>query len=111
VKKADVVLPLVAIATPAAYVKSRSRSSSWTSRRTSAIVKIAAKYGKRVVFPSTSEVYGMCPDAEFDEDTSPLVYGPINKERWIYSASKQLLDRVIWAMGHHGALKFELIDT
>ena len=72
------------------------------------IVKMAAKYGKRVVFPSTSEVYGMCPDREFDEDSSPLVYGPIRKERWIYSASKQLLDRVIWAMGNANGLRFTL---
>jgi UDP-4-amino-4-deoxy-L-arabinose formyltransferase/UDP-glucuronic acid dehydrogenase (UDP-4-keto-hexauronic acid decarboxylating) len=27
------------------------------------------------------------------------VLGPINKQRWIYSARKQLLDRVIWAYG------------
>ena len=63
------------------------------------IVKQAVRYGKRVVFPSTSEVYGMCPDAEFDEERSTLVYGPIHKQRWIYSCSKQLLDRVIWAYG------------
>src|SRR5947209_4679248 len=49
----------------------------------------------------------MCPDAEFDEDISPLVYGPIRKQRWIYSCSKQLLDRVIWAYGAEG-LQFTL---
>jgi len=70
-------------------------------------VKQAVRYRKRVVFPSTSEVYGMCPDAEFDEDASPLVYGPIQKQRWIYSCSKQLLDRVIWAYGTQG-LQFTL---
>ena len=69
---------------------------------------MAGKYGKRVVFPSTSEVYGMCPDKEFDEDRSPLVYGPIAKPRWIYSASKQLLDRVIAAMGTAQGLKYTL---
>ncbi len=37
----------------------------------------------------------MCTDKNFDEDTSNLVVGPINKQRWIYSVSKQLLDRVI----------------
>ncbi len=72
------------------------------------IIKMAGKYGKRVVFPSTSEVYGMCPDKEFDEDRSPLVYGPIAKPRWIYSASKQLLDRVIAAMGTAQGLKYTL---
>ncbi|WP_252495565.1 NAD-dependent epimerase/dehydratase family protein, partial [Escherichia coli] len=49
---------------------------------------------KRIIFPSTSEVYGMCTDKNFDEDSSNLVVGPINKQRWIYSVSKQLLDRV-----------------
>ncbi|WP_164084363.1 NAD-dependent epimerase/dehydratase family protein, partial [Stenotrophomonas maltophilia] len=63
------------------------------------IVRYCVKYGKRVVFPSTSEVYGMCQDPDFDEDRSNLVVGPINKQRWIYSVSKQLLDRVIWAYG------------
>ncbi len=109
VKKADVVLPLVAIATPAAYVKNPLGVFELDFEENLRIIKMAAKYNRRVVFPSTSEVYGMCPDAAFDEDTSPLVYGPIRKERWIYSASKQLLDRVIWAMGHAQGLRFTLI--
>jgi nucleoside-diphosphate-sugar epimerase len=108
VKKCDVVLPLVAIATPATYVKNPLSVFELDFEENLRIVKMAARYGKRVVFPSTSEVYGMCPDREFDEDSSPLVYGPIRKERWIYSASKQLLDRVIWAMGSANGLRFTL---
>ena len=108
VKKCDVVLPLVAIATPATYVKNPLSVFELDFEENLRIVKMAARYGKRVVFPSTSEVYGMCPDGEFDEDASPPVYGPIRKERWIYSASKQLLDRVIWAMGNANGLRFTL---
>ncbi len=108
VKKADIVLPLVAIATPSAYVRNPLAVFELDFEENLRIVKMAGKYGKRIVFPSTSEVYGMCPDREFDEDASPLVYGPINKDRWIYSASKQLLDRVIWAMGHAEGLAFTL---
>jgi len=108
VKKCDVVLPLVAIATPATYVKNPLSVFELDFEENLRIVKMAAKYGRRVVFPSTSEVYGMCPDPEFDEDSSPLVYGPINKPRWIYSSSKQLLDRVIWALGPAQGLKFTL---
>jgi nucleoside-diphosphate-sugar epimerase len=63
---------------------------------------------KRLVFPSTSEVYGMSGDREFDPDTSPLVYGPIAKQRWIYACSKQLMDRVIWAYGDKVGLDFTL---
>ena len=72
------------------------------------VIATSAKYGKRIVFPSTSEVYGLCPDREFDEYESPLVLGPIRKERWIYSCIKQMLDRVIWAYGNHEGLKFTL---
>jgi UDP-4-amino-4-deoxy-L-arabinose formyltransferase/UDP-glucuronic acid dehydrogenase (UDP-4-keto-hexauronic acid decarboxylating) len=50
----------------------------------------------------------MCEDAEFDEDRSHLTLGPIRKQRWIYSACKQLLDRVIWAYGKQQNLKFTL---
>jgi nucleoside-diphosphate-sugar epimerase len=102
IKKCDVVLPLVAIATPSAYVKEPLAVFELDFEENLRIVKQAVRYGKRVVFPSTSEVYGMCPDAEFDEDSSNLVYGPIRKQRWIYSCSKQLLDRVIWAYGERG---------
>ena len=107
VKKCDVVLPLVAIATPSAYVRDPLAVFELDFEENLRIVKQAVRYGKRVVFPSTSEVYGMCPDAEFDEDASPMVYGPIRKQRWIYSCSKQLLDRVIWAYGTRG-LQFTL---
>jgi nucleoside-diphosphate-sugar epimerase len=72
------------------------------------VIKQCVKYHKRVVFPSTSEVYGACPDPEFKEDESFLVVGPIQKERWIYSCCKQLLDRVIYAYGTRGHLEFTL---
>jgi nucleoside-diphosphate-sugar epimerase len=50
----------------------------------------------------------MCRDAEFDSEASELVLGPISKQRWIYSCSKQLMDRVIWAYGSEGRLDFTL---
>ena len=50
----------------------------------------------------------MCDEAEFDEDNSRLILGPIRMQRWIYSCSKQLLDRVIWAYGQKEGLKFTL---
>jgi nucleoside-diphosphate-sugar epimerase len=50
----------------------------------------------------------MSPDREFDPEHSPLVYGPINRQRWIYACSKQLMDRVIWAYGEQQGLDFTL---
>lgn len=106
VKKCDVVMPLVAIATPATYVREPLKVFELDFEENLAIVRLCVKYNKRLLFPSTSEVYGMCTDKEFDEDESPLVLGPIKMQRWIYSASKQLLDRVIWAYGFERGLKF-----
>mgnify|MGYP000506407858 CR=1 FL=1 len=108
VRKCDVVLPLVAIATPATYVREPLRVFELDFEANLPIVRHCVKYKKRVVFPSTSEVYGMCGDAEFDPEASPLVYGPINKPRWIYACSKQLLDRVIHGYGQEQGLDFTL---
>lgn len=108
IKKCDVVLPLVAIATPIEYTRNPLRVFELDFEENLKIIRDCVKYNKRIIFPSTSEVYGMCTDANFDEDNSNLVVGPINKQRWIYSVSKQLLDRVIWAYGDKTGLKFTL---
>ena len=108
IRKCDTVLPLVAIATPATYVKEPLRVFELDFEANLPIVRACVRHKKRLVFPSTSEVYGMSPDREFDPDTSPLVYGPITKQRWIYACSKQLMDRVIWAYGDKAGLDFTL---
>ncbi|MDG0802479.1 bifunctional UDP-4-amino-4-deoxy-L-arabinose formyltransferase/UDP-glucuronic acid oxidase ArnA [Pectobacterium polaris] len=108
IKKCDVILPLVAIATPIEYTRNPLRVFELDFEENLKIVRDCVRYNKRIVFPSTSEVYGMCDDKEFDEDTSRLIVGPINKQRWIYSVSKQLLDRVIWAYGAKSGLRFTL---
>jgi len=107
VKKCDVILPLVAIATPSTYVKQPLLVFELDFEANLSIVRSAARYGKHLVFPSTSEVYGMCRDDEFDAEHSELVCGPINKPRWIYANAKQLMDRVIWGYGMEG-LNFTL---
>ena len=108
VRKCDTVLPLVAIATPAMYVKEPLKVFELDFEANLPIVRSCVKHGKRLVFPSTSEVYGMCADREFDPESSSLVYGPIDKPRWIYACSKQLMDRVIHAYGMKEGLDYTL---
>ncbi|MBL0123578.1 MAG: bifunctional UDP-4-keto-pentose/UDP-xylose synthase [Betaproteobacteria bacterium] len=108
IKKCDVVLPLVAIATPATYVKDPLRVFELDFEANLPFVRSCVKYRKRIIFPSTSEVYGMCADEEFDPHCSNLVLGPIEMQRWIYSCSKQLMDRVIFAYGSRDELDFTL---
>ena len=108
IRKCDIVLPLVAIATPIEYTRNPLRVFELDFEENLRIVRYCVKYNKRIIFPSTSEVYGMCEDPQFDEDNSKLVTGPIRMQRWIYSTCKQLLDRVIWAYGAKGQLQFTL---
>ena len=108
IRKCDVILPLVAIATPATYVKEPLRVFELDFEANLPIVRSCVKHNKRLLFPSTSEVYGMCHDEAFDPYKSELVLGPISKPRWIYACCKQLMDRVIAAYGMEHGLDYTL---
>jgi nucleoside-diphosphate-sugar epimerase len=108
IRQSDLVLPLVAIATPEAYVRDPLAVFELTFEANLKVVRSCVEHGKRVVFASSSEVYGMCPDEFFDEGSSNLVMGPIDKHRWIYACSKQLLDRVIHACGRDRNLRYTI---
>lgn len=107
VKKADAVLPLAGIAKPAYYIKKPLWTFELDFEQNLKIVRLCAEYGKRVIFPSTSEVYGMS-GGELKEDESPLTVGPVSKTRWIYSCSKQMMDRMIFAYGQEKGLQFSI---
>jgi UDP-4-amino-4-deoxy-L-arabinose formyltransferase/UDP-glucuronic acid dehydrogenase (UDP-4-keto-hexauronic acid decarboxylating) len=96
------------IATPIEYTRNPLGVFELDFEENLRVVRYCVKFGKRIIFPSTSEVYGMCDEKEFDEDDSRLILGPIRMQRWIYSCCKQLLDRVIWAYGQKEGLKFTL---
>jgi nucleoside-diphosphate-sugar epimerase len=108
IKEADIIIPLAAIANPYFYVKKPLDVFKLDFEHNLQIVKWVVKHRKRLIFPSTSEVYGMSEDAVFAEDETKLVLGPVHKMRWIYSCSKQLLDRVICAYGIHKGLSYTL---
>ncbi len=103
----DVVLPLAACALPSQYINNPLAVFELDFEENLRIVRQCFEKRTRVIFPSTSEVYGMCQDEHFNEETSLLILGPIAKQRWIYSCGKQMLDRVIWAYGSEG-LNFTL---
>jgi nucleoside-diphosphate-sugar epimerase len=108
IKNADVVLPLVAIATPQTYVSDPLKVFELDFEANLPIVRMCVTHGKRLVFPSTSEVYGMSPEAEFKEYESNMVLGPVSTPRWIYSTCKQLMDRIIIAYGLKNNLQYTL---
>lgn len=108
VKECDVVLPLAGIAKPAYYLKKPVWTFELDFEQNLKIVRMCAKHGTRVVFPSTSEVYGLSSEEILSENESALITGPIAKTRWIYSCSKQMMDRMIFAYGQEQDLKFSI---
>lgn len=108
VRACDVVLPLAGIAKPAYYLKKPLWTFELDFEQNLKIVRWCAEYKTRIVFPSTSEVYGLSTGGELKEDESPLITGPITKTRWIYSRSKQMMDQVIFAYGQEHGLPFSI---
>ena len=108
IKICDIVIPLIAIATPNTYITDPLKVFELDFELNLKIIKLVVKFKKRLIFPSTSEVYGMSKDKSFKEYSTKLIVGPVHKSRWIYSISKQLLDRVIFAYGKKDYLKFTI---
>lgn len=106
---ADVVLLLAGIARPSEYIEHPLQVFELDFESNYRLVKLCAEMHRRVIFPSTSEVYGIGGSLPMNEDSSPLTLGPIWQMRWIYSNSKQMMDRVIFALSKEMGLRFTLI--
>lgn len=106
--KCDVMIPLAAIANPLQYVKNPLKVFKLDFEANLSVIRECHALQKRLIFPSTSEVYGMCSDHFFEEEKSFCVTGPIHKERWIYASAKQLLDRIIFSYGKHEGLSYTI---
>lgn len=61
------------------------------------------KHRPRIVYSSTSEVYGKNADVPFDEEETDLVFGPTQARRWCYAMSKAVGEHYLQAYGkQHG---------
>ncbi len=108
--KADVVINLAAICNPSQYNRQPLKVIYSNFIDVYRIVESCAAHNKWLIHCSTSEVYGRTiasylPENVYDdpnlyvldEETTPLVMGPIGNQRWSYAAAKQLLERFIYA--------------
>jgi UDP-glucose 4-epimerase len=56
-------------------------------RASESVLEFAAKYSKKIVFTSSSEVYGKSTKAAFAEDDTLLI-APPDQVRWVYATTK-----------------------
>ena len=89
VRDCDVVFHLAAAVGVRKIVDNPAESIAINIKGTESVLDSAARWGKRVIIASTSEVYGKSTKIPFSEDDD-LLLGPTKNLRWGYAASKAI---------------------
>ena len=85
--KCDLVYHMAAVVGVEHYVADPYAVLNVNINETQNVLRLAHKHNKKVVFTSTSEVYGRNPKVPWDEDDD-RVLGSTRIDRWCYSTSK-----------------------
>lgn len=85
--KCDLVYHMAAVVGVEHYVADPYAVLNVNINGTQNVLRLAHKHNKKVVFTSTSEVYGRNPKIPWDEDDD-RVLGSTRIDRWCYSTSK-----------------------
>ncbi len=94
--KCDLVYHLAAVVGVEHYVGDPYEVLNVNINGTQAVLKLAYKHNRKVVFSSTSEVYGRNPKVPFSEDDE-RVLGSTRIDRWCYSTSKAAAEHFCFA--------------
>ncbi|MGH8013609.1 MAG: NAD-dependent epimerase/dehydratase family protein, partial [Candidatus Binataceae bacterium] len=96
IAKVDLVYHLAAVVGVEHYVGDPYETLNVNVNGTQNVLKAAYKYSKRVVFSSTSEVYGRNPKVPWSEGDD-RVLGATTIDRWCYSTSKAVGEHFCFA--------------
>ena len=96
VAKADLIYHLAAVVGVEYYVADPYETLNVNVNGTQNVLKAAYKYNRKVVFSSTSEVYGRNPKVPWSEDDD-RVLGATTIDRWCYSTSKAVGEHFCFA--------------
>lgn len=92
----DLIYHLAAVVGVEHYVGDPYQVLNVNVNGTQNVLKTAFKYGRKVVFSSTSEVYGRNPKLPWSEDDD-RVLGSTRIDRWCYSTSKAVGEHFCFA--------------
>jgi UDP-glucose 4-epimerase len=90
VYKADIVYHLAAAVGVRLIVEQPVHTMVTNVRGTEIVLEHCARFGKRVLLASSSEVYGDHRDERPLVEASRRVYGPTTEKRWLYADSKAM---------------------
>jgi len=103
----DIIYHLAAIADPSVYCIDPVKVLSVDLEMTQEIIKKCYLMKKKIIFASTSEIYGKNPNVPWSEDAD-RVLGPTYTPRWVYSTAKAMGEHYCYAYGKIG-LKFVIL--
>ena len=101
IAKSDLVYHLAAVVGVEHYVEDPFHVLNVNVNGTQNVLKFAHRYDKKLVFASTSEVYGKSRDTPFREDGDRLL-GSTEIDRWCYSTSKAVGEHFCFAYAKLG---------
>lgn len=96
-KDADCIVHLAAVK-KIGEAESALATLKVNAKGTENVFEAARMWGRKVVYASTSDVYGMSPDLPFKED-GDLLLGPSMIKRWSYAVAKLYGEQL--AFGYH----------
>ena len=105
IKKSDIICHFAGIAEPTKYLTNTNEVIDLTINPSFKIVKLCTRYKKKLLFTSTSEVYGKSHKIPFNENDD-RVLGATAYSRWCYSSSKALVEHLIIANGDENKLDY-----
>jgi UDP-glucose 4-epimerase len=106
VNKVDVVYHLGAAVGPRLIVEEPVRTIVTNLEGSEIVLDHCARFGKRVLIASTSEVYGDHRTTEPLAEDARRVYGPTTQKRWLYADSKAMDEYLALAYRQERGLEF-----
>jgi UDP-glucose 4-epimerase len=106
VNKVDVVYHLGAAVGPRLIVEEPVRTIVTNLEGSEIVLDHCARFGKRVLIASTSEVYGDHRTTDPLHEDARRVYGPTTQKRWLYADSKAMDEYLALAYRQERALDF-----
>jgi UDP-glucose 4-epimerase len=103
ISECEIIYHLAAAVGVELIVKDLVRVIETNIKGCEAILRIGARYRKKVMLASTSEVYGKSEEVPFREDGDGVL-GPTTRSRWSYACSKTMDEFLALAYAKHWAL-------
>lgn len=96
-KDFDIIFNLASMVGVKNYVENPLRTIDVTIVGTRNVIDVALKHEIKILFTSTSEVFGRNPKVPWDEDDD-RVLGSTRVDRWVYSSSKAVVEHILFAV-------------